>query len=233
MRAFCLLAFIVLSGPVLFAQPAAFVVRSGVDPASVLPVHYRYLNDEYLPGYLSLPTGKKSNAKFNYDLLFNLLMFINETNDTLSIAASDDIKNVHIGSEDFYHVGQKGYFKILASDTISSLVSQVRLEEVRHKMNGNDGFGGTDTGSLYSLRTGNSAIGNTRNVDVSFERITEHFLINQDGAITKANRSGFLEMFPGLEKSLKPYLKKENIDFNKEEDILKLFKYCLSFMEGN
>ena len=223
MKAFLLVNLILFSNRALFAQQGSFIVEFGEIPARVLPTSYRYLNSEFREGFLSLPMGR--TLKFpmlNYDLYYQHLTFINEKKDTLVIKADLAVKYAHIGNEQFYHDVEKGYLKILVTDSLHSLTSHVQLEEGKLPVRPKDeGYGGTTNGTSATETS-------SRNQDTSFKRTTSYFLLDQQGAITKCNKSGFFKMFPNKDNLVKTYIKKENIDFGEEKDNIRLFTYCLS-----
>ena len=225
-----LFTFILFCNTILCSQPSTFVVKAGTNASMALPKTFRYLYPEYQDGYLLLWSGKKSPvSKFNYDMLNRSLIFINEKNDTLTITNDEAVRFAHIGNEDFLHDNKMGYLKLMIKDSLHILASHEQLEEVRHTQAGSNGYGTVDVGSSYSAQR-RTSIRWVRDFDVTYGRVVEYYLIDQGRTIIKANKSGFLDMFSRHEGYVKSYMKKENIDFKKEEDIAKLYKYCISLM---
>jgi len=170
--------------------------------------------------------GKKSPVmKFNYDVYRGKLTCINEKQDTILIQGDLAVKYAYIGMDTYYHDVQKGYFKILRSDTAHVLASLVELQKHPPMKVANEGYGGNTNGTSASVRV---TLSNQQ--DEVFERVTTYFLIDERGLITKANKSGFFNMFSKAEKGIKSYMKEQKIDFAQEEDILKLFSYCLTLL---
>lgn len=208
-----------------FAQPT-FMLRTNDDPKKVLPASFRFINGEYRKGYLTFPMARKSaTLNLNFDLFTNTLTFINEKNDTLIVKDDVAVKYARMGEDVFYHDVHLGYFKILATDTVRSLTSHVELTRQLHTVPADEGYGSTTNGT-------SSTVVVSRNQDVTLQRITTYFLMDQRLSIIKANRWGFLKLFKDNEKNVRTYLKQSNINFKKEEDLLSLFNHCLALQEN-
>ena len=184
MKIICLLNAVLFCSTI-YCQPITFTVKAGVSAVQVLPGSFRNLYPEYRKGYLFFWTGKRSPiSKFNYDMLLRTMVYINEKNDTLPIN-DEAVKYAYIGSEKFFHNNKKGYFKILVTDSVHSLTSHEQLEEVKQTMQGSNGYGSTDASSAIYAQRSVGANRFTKNVDVTYGRVTEYFLMDQNDAIIK------------------------------------------------
>ena len=219
-KLFSLITFNLFFCTPLFSQPNTFIVHAGDNPALVLPISYRFLNNEFKDGFLAFQMGIKSGVfKFNYDLLTSQLTFINEKKDTMVIKEDVTIKYLYLGKVAYYHDVEQGFFKILAIDTLGKLASHVQLV---HYTPTNIGYG-----TVKHRTTAITTV--SRDREVTFERITKFVFIDRRGSISSADRVGFLKMFRNKDDSVvKSYLKKNKIDFKKEENLVNLFGYCQS-----
>lgn len=161
--------FIILSlniSLVSFSQ-STFTLYEGYNPDHILPKSLRFLYSEYQDGCLTNFNGEKSKIlKFNYDLYTRSLKFIDSKNDTL-IVNDLTVRDIHMGEDFFLHHLQKGYLKILVSDSIHSLVSYTQLL-IKEKAIVN--------GASASVSA--SSVSASTNKDFVFERITEYFIID-------------------------------------------------------
>lgn len=67
----------------------------------------------------------------------------------------------------------------------------------------------------------------TLNQDVYVYKETEYQLINRTGDFMKAGKKSFLEIFSDYKKNIEGYLKSNNLNFNKQDDVEKLFQFCI------
>ncbi len=207
-----------------YSQPETFTINARQNPAGALPISFRCLNVDYQDGYLTDPRGEKTkSAKFNYDLYLSLLTFINEMGDTLLIKEPAAVTYVHIGNEDFYHHVKSGLYKILAADTFGFLTANAQLIKRLPKPT-NEGYGTTTNGTTSTV---------SRSLDVTYERITKYYLIERSGAISPATKQGFYRTFRNQEDILKAHINKEKVNFNNEEDLVRLFRYAISLGSQN
>ncbi len=201
------------------AQPRSFTIKASENASRALPTSFRLLNSEYQEGFLVFPLNNRVKASMlNYDLYAGLLTSINDAKDTMAFNKDAAILFLSIGAEDFYHDVRKGLFKILASDSINLLTANEQLVKRPPKPTA-EGYGTSTNGTTAT----NSS---SRDADVIYDRITKYFLIDASRTIFIANKQGFYKTFRNQEDEIKVYIKKERIDFNRKEDLVKLFDHC-------
>jgi hypothetical protein len=81
-----------------------------------------------------------------------------------------------------------------------------------------EGFG---TLNIKNLMTLNLRL----NQDIYFYKKTDYFLIS-NGEFIKAAKSNFLKIFNDDKKSIEKFLKLNKTNFNKQNDLEKLFRFC-------
>ena len=64
------------------------------------------------------------------------------------------------------------------------------------------------------------------NEDVDVTKETAYFLITDDMKMIRANKAGFIKLFPESEQLIQKYLKQNKTDFNGQTDLEKLFDFC-------
>jgi hypothetical protein len=202
-------------------------VEAGDNPDAVLPKEFKFLNPSFEEGYLVLADGTQTkSAKFNIDLLKGkgLIVFIKNTSDTAIVIEDVKVKYIKIGKFAYYHHLQLGYLKILVSDTIAhNKLASYSLVERQVVKKSDEGYGRISTNSTTSSVSSMSKVN-----DYKFTRVTRYYLLDDNNDTHSSNKSGFLSLFKGKEVTIKAYVKKERVDFNKDEDLVKLFNYCIS-----
>lgn len=205
----------------VYSQDKVFVVKEGERPESSIPFNFRFLNGYFAKGHLEFFNGKRTGiSAFNYDLLEKQILFIGEKNDTLAIADDSNVKYLIIENHRFYHDPNRGYFEILSEDSLYYLTCSTKLISRKSTKATDEGYGGTTNGTSASV--------NLKNPQIIFTRLINFFIINRNGELTTANKKGFLKTFPVREDFISKYIKDERIDFNKENEVIKLFKFCVS-----
>lgn len=205
----------------VYSQDKVYVVKEGERPESSMPFNFRFLHGYFAKGHLEFFNGKRTGiSAFNYDLLEKQIVFIGEKNDTLAIANDSGVKYLILENHRFYHDPNQGYFEILAEDSLYYLASNTKLISRKNTKATDEGYGGTTNGTSASI--------NLKNPQIIFTRLTNFFIINRNGELTAANKKGFLKIFRVHEDLISNYIKEERINFNKENQIIKLFKFCVS-----
>lgn len=220
------LAFAIVAVHSLFAQ-SEYKVKAGEYPARVIKGDaYRY--PQFENGKLFYASGKSSGLLLlNYNFLFDEIRLINKQGDTLTVAADDVFRYAEIGSNQFLHDTEKGYFEILSGSEKIKLIQKQLLVVKQKDTSGNNGYGSTSpSSSVYATRTGSMPNTIVRNVDATYSIESHHYFLHEPNEIVKASRAALFKWFPERKDQLKDFIKMEHIDFNKEADLKKIVAYC-------
>jgi hypothetical protein len=232
MRISLLLLLFMVTMSAAFSQAEQPIrVKAGDDPAKSIPPSLRFRYPEFKDGYLYYSVDKKSPSfKMNYNLLFGQLMFIDPRGDTMVVTDEYAVKYIQIGAEFYYHDYPNGYYEIIFGDMNVIMASQQELKMIRRETQGSNGYNKSDpdpTASVSSTRySSRSPTTNILNEDVIYKKFTAHYLIDQNRKMRKANKAAFKELFPDQEEAIESFVRREDIHFYIEKDILKLLKYC-------
>jgi len=212
-----------------FSQNSELIlVKAGEDPGKVIPKQLTYRYTEFKNGHLFFSSGKSSNTLLlNYNSLFDEMMLIEKTGDTLFLGTDQAFPYVEIGKDQYYHDAQKGYFEILSGNDQLKLVSKTQFEIRRKELSGSNGYGsvsGATTPIIASRMSSSSVI---KNENVSYQKILSYFFMNEDKKFVKATKSSLIKFFPQHKDEIKDYLNKHQIDFDRAENLKQVMDYCL------
>lgn len=223
---------IVVAGLLLFIISASaqtqkiYSVKSGEVPDHVIPFEVRYAFPAFSTGSAFLRNGSVSEMRFNYNILLDEMQFLTNANDTLAIAAPEELKYVSIDSSIFYY--DKGYLKqvIKAGDFVLAVRRGLTVIS-DGKESGYNGYSNTGSITTYNrIVSGNRAYALEVKRDALFSPFVEYFLGDQYNHFEKANRKSFLSVFSDKKKDIQHYLKVNKVNFNDEADLVRLLKYC-------
>lgn len=229
MRIFQALALSLLSSTILSAQPSVkYFVKAGETPAEVLPNEALYVLPVFETGTVFLRDGSFSNLLLNYNFVLDEMQFIGLKSDTLAIATPNLIRKVVIDSLTFYY--DKGYLQeTFKKDSFNLAIKQMLIQLPDKTHGGYDVSSASSSITTYGTIITNSAMNKLQvKKDVYFEKKYEYFLGDQYHHFVKADKKGFLAIFSLKKESLQKYLKENNINFNKKENIEQLLNYCLT-----
>lgn len=191
---------------------------------------YRYL--EFTKGKAHFKNGGVTESRFNYNYLTNRILFIDLKGDTLELAEGGNFDKITILVDTFC------FYKKEFIQQVSHAPSYNLFVKTSLQYNGSEKKGAYGTYSATSSTTSLSQVnvnfgsGYTtllpdENIRYSFSYF--YFVSGKYGNIYPATKKGFYELFPKNEKSIKEFIEKNKIDFNKQADLEKLLDYARSF----
>ena len=203
-------------------------VKAGEDIATVLSSYGMYRFPAFTEGTVAFKGGKIASGKMNYNIYLTLLQFIDANGDTLAISDPETIDSVTIGSNLFYY--KKGYCQVMANYNDCKLLMKQKVDFRPVKLGA---FGthvsGTGAQTYESLST--PSVINSRllfNEDIIVARETSYYLVYKKYIQEQASRRAFLSAFPDYKTSIETFIKTNNTNFKKLDDLEKLMAYCAS-----
>jgi hypothetical protein len=173
---------------------------------------YRF--PSFQPGRITLATGYSpaEEIRLNYNLYFAQMDFINSDGDTLQVKQIKELKVVTVGDHVFLHDYKTGYIEIIKQLPVALGVLHFMVT--------------THAEYASGLKVGVDDLRGTTSAQDRFYRKDRIFyFITADNTPLKATSSSLLKAFPSHKKTLKAYLKDNAIDFNKEEDLVRLIEF--------
>ena len=203
-------------------------VAGGSDLNTVL-ADERFLFDGFKESLVFFENSSITKAMMNYNLLSGEMMFINKEGDTLTLKKTSDITAIAIG-EHFFRYISKHYYEVLVADTDSETALLIRRYIDRGTPAKYGAYGTTSPTSSIGVVSDMSTGAGTQKLSTSaefrFQRI-EVFSLSRGNKISTADKKNFLKIFSKNKVAIESYLKESPVDFKNEQDILRLYNYCI------
>jgi hypothetical protein len=211
---------------ILAQKEEMITVKAGRDVKEYFPADVRYRYHEFMPGKAVFKNGIFSEAKFNYNLLNDEIEFL-KLNDTLSVINKKDIIYIVIETDTFLY--DKGFVEIISDGAVKvGMKRHFKLNEIEKS----DSYGTASHGSARQSYNSMPADGNFYKLkashDLVFRKTTEYYIAKSYGDFVPYRRNYVTRLFPEKTSEIKKYLKSNKIDFDSENDLLKLAGYLRS-----
>lgn len=209
------------------AQKAeSITVKAGRSVRDYFPVEERYRYPEFLPGKAVFKNGIFSEASFNYNLLNDEIEFL-KSNDTLSVINKKDITYIVIETDTFLY--DNGFVEIISDGPVKvGMKKHFKLNEIEKT----DSYGTSSHGSARESYNSLPADGNYYKLkasnDMVFQKTTEYYIAKSYRDFVPYRRNYVTKLFPEKSEEIKKYLKSNKINFDSENDLLKLAGYLKS-----
>ena len=223
-------ASILVFSQLLYFQATAqhdqsFRINSLNDDSSTL---YRsvYRYPQFTEGHILLNDRKMAAGLLNYNRFSGQILFINSKGDTLELANPKTIEYITIVNDTFRYF-DRSFLKLVSHNDAVNLFKKETIEYTGKEKKG--AYGG------YSKTTGASAIdkvpdaNDLKKIGVDendlYVSSAHYYLRSADGFFLPAVKRSFKKLFPEKEKLLNQYLSEKKVNFNDENDLLRLLDY--------
>ena len=233
MRLLLLLFFILIGYADLSAQDSTFVtIKTGQSVKDVLTTSDIYHYPQFTNGKVFLRDGSKAAGKMNYNRLYGQMLFINPIGDTLALADEKNIKFIVIDKDTFYYDG--GYLRLMANGGVVKLTEKQIwvLADIRKIGTHNRPTTTVAITSFSSYTDGRDAAKSKdliMNEDVVLRKETQYYFGDKFNLFVPASKKGLLQLFPKEQQEIDNYLKETKVNFNKKDDVEKLYQFLLQF----
>jgi hypothetical protein len=193
-------------------------VLAGTRVTDYFPSEVRYRYPDFVSGQVFFKNGSVGSNRFNYDLLRNEMLMI-QSSDTMVIVKKKDIGFLAIAQDTFIY--NNGYLEVVHNGMVKVWMKQyIKMKEVlkrnamgqlSHVVNSESYLGAND-GSYWDM---------TPVDDVVFQKTVEFYLMDAEGQLVDFRKKTLLQMFPQKSIEIEGYLKKNKVNFESKEDILR------------
>jgi len=227
MKLLLLLFFILISYTGLLAQDSTYItIKSGNRIGEGLTPAELYYYPQFIKGEVFFKGGTKAAAKLNYTL-FDQILFIDRKGDTLALANETTIKFIAVDQDTFYY--DEGYVRIIADNRSVKLGEKQIwvLVDIRKPGPHNTTTSTIGVTSVRTFRQGNEAVRNplTLDEDIVLRKETQYYFGDEYNHFARAGKKGLYELFNKKQRSIENYLKENKVNFDKKDDIEKLFQF--------
>jgi hypothetical protein len=175
-----------------------------------------YQFDSFQEGKLETATGFTLSHRplLNYNILIGTMELMNADGSITTLRGSNELKSIWVGDHKYIYESSFGYMEIILEGKAS----------VGRKlfMNG-----------LYELSNGFRYPLISVDVKTSPAKTTryywtekQYFIIGANQKTFRASKNVLPGLFPGIKNRIKAYSKEKNINYGKEEDLLKIVAYA-------
>ena len=200
-----------------------YTIKAG----EIIPPTLLYALPGFTQGTALLRDGTSTNQPLNFNYLTGEMQFINRAGDTLAIADPGLLQSIIIDTIVFYY--DKDYLQQVFKVGSYKIAIRQQLTQLPGKVVG--GYGtGNEQGGVQEYGAFKSGFGEQRlraGKDMAFKKVSTYFIGNEFNRFLKADKKAFLGFFFQKKALIQQYLKDNNIDFTKEEDLKKLLLFCV------
>ena len=187
----------------------------------------------FIKGRAFYKDGNIAQSMLNYNYLTNKIEFIAPKGDTLELIHGDDFINIVMESDTFYYYN-KLFIQQVSHYPVYNLFLKLSLQNYGSEKKGAyDIYSGTS-----SITSVNTIIDNRMNTiklatdeNIKFIFKDYYYLSGKFGQYYPATKKGVMDLFGKNEKKLKEFLDKNEINFNKKEDLEKLLEYARTILK--
>lgn len=233
MKTSLLLFFVLIGYTFLTAQDSTLVtIKTGEKVTDVLTPAEIYHYPQFINGKVFLRDGTKGAAKMNYNRLYGQMLFINPKGDTLALADEKNIKFIVFDQDTFYFY--EGYIRLLADDGVVKLTEkQVWVLADIRKIGSHNRPTTTVAVTSFSTYTDGLDAAKSKNLimneDIVLRKETQYYFGDKYNFFVPASKKGLLQLFPKEHPSIENYIKVNKVNFNKRDDIEKLYQFLRQF----
>lgn len=209
-----------------FAQTTKpIIVKTGTGINEGIPAADLYQYSQFVKGKAFFRNGTSADAKLNYNRFLDEMQFINTTGDTLTLDNEETIRLITAENDSFYY--DKGYMRLLdGSKPVKLAVKQGLKILDKQKTSAYDGS--SSVSSIRNVNTYNdegrvNKIGVAENIVLVNENY--YYLGDQYNHFVLANKKNLLELLPKHEHAIRKYLKENQVEFQKKDDLEKLIQF--------
>ena len=228
MKSLLLLFSILISCTGLLAQDSIYVtIKSGDRIHEGLTSADLYYYPQFTNGEVFFKGGTKAKGKVNYSRLFDQMLFIDGKGDTLALAEERTIKFIAVNKDTFYY--DEGFVRIIADNKFVKLAEKQLwvVTDIRKPGPHNTSTSTIGVTSVRTFRQGNDAVRNPLKLDedIVLRKETRYYFGDEYNHFIRASKKGLFELFNKKQRSIENYLKENKVNFDKRDDIEKLFQF--------
>jgi hypothetical protein len=221
MKILYILIFALISATIHAQTSKTITIKPGEQWTNEDVVREFYLLPTFTFGKMYSKDGDSSGGKMNYNLVLEEMQFINEKNDTLSIADPKLVRLLVLDGKRFYYDGV--YLQEIANFSTGKLAKRELIKIADRKKIGAMGIANS-TGSIESrdvVRDGNIyKLG--VNEELVLSRHTQYYFGDRNNRFLPANKKNLIKLFPKQKKEIENFLEQHETDFQVEEHLKNL-----------
>jgi hypothetical protein len=209
-----------------FSQETIKAVKADQEINEVFTVKDLYRYPQFMQGMVFFRDGSIAEGKFNYNKLFEQVLFIDQNGDSMAVGNPETIRVIVIDKDSFYY-NNESYYELVNTYKFIRLARKQILQEIDQEKTGAYGQSYTNN-STVSNKNYYTVDGKPRlNVGEStlFSQKTEYYISYKHNDFLAATRKNIEKIFQENSRQVKDYIKSNSLDISKEEELKKLLQY--------
>ena len=214
----------------LHAQDSTIIIKAGKSFIESVAITDLYQYAQFTYGKVFFKAGDSTTAKLNYHRFLEAMQFIDYKGDTLKIANAAMIKFIRINNDVFYYDDEDGYMNLVKDTNGIKLAAKRTLRITSRSKIGAYGMESptSSIGTYGTLITQTNVYNLVPQEDITLTKKTEYYFGDKYNQFALATKKNLSQQFSKQSRTLNAYLKDNNIDLNKREDVEKLLQFLAS-----
>jgi hypothetical protein len=206
-------------------DPNVIIIKAGEEVSSARKHFFQY--PEFIYGKVLFDNGDSAKCRMNYNFALGAIQFIRSNGDTLSIANESDVQWIAI-KKDTFLINDQQYFEVVNSYPFGKLLKKQILRLSDEHKSGAYGI----SSPTHNIETKQTLIAEQTlklllNRDLILTKEKQYYLLSSSGKLVPVNKKHIIQVFPNRKNSIDNYLKENDINFRREQDLLQLFTYLV------
>ncbi|MEI9946128.1 MAG: hypothetical protein WDN26_18135 [Chitinophagaceae bacterium] len=224
MKLFFLFCSILLSAVCSAQQNAGtYTIKAGENIFDVIPSKEIFQYPDFIQGTVVFKNGTATGGKLNYNSLIAAIQFIDAKGDTLSLANEETVNYIQVSRDTFYY--NEGYLRLLAGNASIKLAERVFFQEFVQKPGSYGLSTATTATNTISSIIDKRAIDLNTSQEVVLVKSKVFLIAGKFNDFVIADKKNILKMFKRQQDKIKEYFDKNAIEFNKEDDLIKVTNF--------
>lgn len=201
------------------------IIKAGSDIAEAISPTGFYRFAQFTEGSFTMKDGTHARAMFNYHIGTGEMEYLGDKGDTLAIGVPEDITVITIGENVQYIYNNKSYLEIIARKKPAALAKKIRVVLENEKKGGYGESQPASSQTTFKNITMSSGIYQLSH-DIAIIKTTSFYWIDAKNNLQPVSKKSSLKLVSkDKQPQLEAYIEEQNINFNSEEDLLKLLNY--------
>ena len=208
----------------LCGQYKSIIAPSGTQIIESFPPSVRYFYSEFVEGELILNNGLSSACLINYNMLRDDMDVIQDDNDTLTILQKKELQYAIVENDTFVYI--HGYAKHIYGQNLKVYCrDRIYLKEILKR----GAMGSVNRTAAIQSFSDFEESGVPYDLvvpeDMVFKREVSYHIATSKGTLEPFKKKNILKLFSHNKADVQKYIKANKINFDKQEDIIKLAEF--------
>ena len=183
----------------------------------------QYVFDEFATGEVRMKSGEISKQLLNYNILTNEMIFDNNGK-YLAIASPENVDTVYINNRKFIPLNNK-FYELLVNSKLPLLLEFTASIKDPGTASGYGGTSNTTASTALQSLISTGGAYDLKLPDGYSVKAGYAYWIMKDGTLEKAGSvKQLVKIFPGKKDMINDFVKKNNTNFSKSDDVAALVK---------